>query len=408
MFERECDGIFTNYTWKAGVPKQAASMADSPDRVFIGNDMWGRGTFGGAGYDKTAALTEIAEAGTSIALFAPAWTYESQDKAMFYQNDLKLWAGCVPGIGTRASPGSIAQFVEPRQTVQSVLYSDFDTGYGAAYYINGTRHLYPEGPRGNLSTQSQQPLHSFHTSSVTQHIRLTSDIAFCGHNCLAVHCSTQRGEASFELFGPLHVTPEPGHCCIKMTVRCDADAELGLEVTRSDNAVPLRLWPNEQTEEGSTLLKVDSVGAWSVWQYNFTVTKHQPVHITNLRLLHRVSVNTPRVSHLGAIEVGCADRLLPTLDAKMRIVSVQSRQRSEGMQSDHQQSQEVLQLCWEGRDGCESVYVYRRMGEQERQFCGCGFGGEFVVAKPEEPCSFELVPVNKVKETGSGVIVEYP
>jgi len=38
----------------------------------------GSGTYGGGGWDTHKALKVIQEAGTSIALFAPGWTFEAQ------------------------------------------------------------------------------------------------------------------------------------------------------------------------------------------------------------------------------------------------------------------------------------------------------------------------------------------
>jgi len=45
-----CDGIFTNYTWKEGVPTNSAANAkERKHDVYSGIDCFGRGTFGGGG-----------------------------------------------------------------------------------------------------------------------------------------------------------------------------------------------------------------------------------------------------------------------------------------------------------------------------------------------------------------------
>ena len=102
-----CDGLFTNYTWQTAQPLASAAHAASPARrraIYTGIDVFGRGTYGGGGFAVHAvrpttstivftgtptahpharylcvprkALDVILEARTSVALFAPAWTWE--------------------------------------------------------------------------------------------------------------------------------------------------------------------------------------------------------------------------------------------------------------------------------------------------------------------------------------------
>lgn len=47
-----CDGIFLNYTWKAEFLLQSKINAGERDRdVFVGVDVFGRGCFGGGGFN---------------------------------------------------------------------------------------------------------------------------------------------------------------------------------------------------------------------------------------------------------------------------------------------------------------------------------------------------------------------
>lgn len=46
--------------------------------VYMGIDTFGRGTWGGGGFDVDKALGKIRRAGVSAALFAPAWTMEEE------------------------------------------------------------------------------------------------------------------------------------------------------------------------------------------------------------------------------------------------------------------------------------------------------------------------------------------
>lgn len=51
--------------------------------VYMGIDTFGRGTWGGGGFDVDKALGKIRRAGVSAALFAPAWTMEDATTGIF-------------------------------------------------------------------------------------------------------------------------------------------------------------------------------------------------------------------------------------------------------------------------------------------------------------------------------------
>ncbi|KZV80879.1 hypothetical protein EXIGLDRAFT_732135 [Exidia glandulosa HHB12029] len=101
--------LFTNYTWAGHYPMLSAQYVRDMDRhqhphpyasgapeatatsasrasttstldIYTGIDIWGRGTHGGGGFKSHWALDHIRAAGTSTALFAPAWTWESQEE----------------------------------------------------------------------------------------------------------------------------------------------------------------------------------------------------------------------------------------------------------------------------------------------------------------------------------------
>ncbi|KAI9360410.1 glycosyl hydrolase family 85-domain-containing protein [Zopfochytrium polystomum] len=108
-FFRSCDSIFVNYTWKEDFPLKSAQLAASiesngsskigqnpRDRtldVFTGIDVWGRNTFGGGGFNVHKALRKISTSSTSVAIFAPGWTYETFPHEQFGQIDRRFWFG---------------------------------------------------------------------------------------------------------------------------------------------------------------------------------------------------------------------------------------------------------------------------------------------------------------------------
>ena len=77
-----CDGIFVNYTWKpAAAALTAAAAGERRFDVFMGVDVFGRGTLGGGGMRSDVALKAIRRAALSAALFAPGWVLENIDSA---------------------------------------------------------------------------------------------------------------------------------------------------------------------------------------------------------------------------------------------------------------------------------------------------------------------------------------
>jgi len=129
LYFGQCNGIFTNYTWRPHQPLGSAQRAGVRRHdVYTGIDVFGRGSYGGGGFRlslvrdgavaaSTAvarrsaetvggsrsglcapqALDAILEADTSIALFAPGWTWEAageggRNNAPAKNNQL-WWAG---------------------------------------------------------------------------------------------------------------------------------------------------------------------------------------------------------------------------------------------------------------------------------------------------------------------------
>uniref|UniRef100_A0A6B2KYC7 FBA domain-containing protein n=1 Tax=Arcella intermedia TaxID=1963864 RepID=A0A6B2KYC7_9EUKA len=99
IFFDGCDGIFLNYGWNEKLISESSSLAGERKLdVFTGIDIFGRGTFGGGGFQTHKALEVIHNQSnplTSIALFAPGWTLEcqSQNRKTFDLTESKYWTG---------------------------------------------------------------------------------------------------------------------------------------------------------------------------------------------------------------------------------------------------------------------------------------------------------------------------
>eukprot|EP00842_Homolaphlyctis_polyrhiza_P000036 jgi/Hompol1/1032/HPOL_005498-RA len=190
LFFDASDSLFVNYTWKADYPSQSAEAAGkgsellSADRsmdVFTGIDVWGRNTFGGGGFNVHKALRHIVESGTSCAIFAPAWTYESLGIELFEKHERRFWcdsdldiseSDAASGRRPRGKDGDlldlpatfvdildkgcVADYVTPRPAPsESFFYSCFDRGFGNQYYYNG--QIVSHQPWSHIARQSIPP-----------------------------------------------------------------------------------------------------------------------------------------------------------------------------------------------------------------------------------------------------------
>ncbi|KAK2462504.1 hypothetical protein APHAL10511_005474 [Amanita phalloides] len=120
-------GFFSNYFWKEEYPFDTMEYFLSLDSaifvqneqlsssnlhfltqrdIYIGIDVWGRGTPGGGGFCVHKAIEKISphSLGLSVALFAPAWTWERRQDDMgrtwkaWWDEEVTFWAGKVPGL----------------------------------------------------------------------------------------------------------------------------------------------------------------------------------------------------------------------------------------------------------------------------------------------------------------------
>ncbi|KAF9384537.1 hypothetical protein BGX21_001275 [Mortierella sp. AD011] len=191
-FFEQSDAIFTNYTWKEPAVGESVALAGPRSRdVYTGIDVWGRNTFGGGGYNSYKALEVIQREGTSCALFAPAWTYESLGKEYFMTNDRFFWTG-YNGAGIHAESLPLSSFYEATVRLLSGelgkkpdakdkeirddnkaflpvsayiparpsgtsrwFYSNFDRGFGKSFWVNGKK--VSDKPWSHLSHQSLPP-----------------------------------------------------------------------------------------------------------------------------------------------------------------------------------------------------------------------------------------------------------
>jgi len=87
------DTFFTDYHWKPEFLDESLLFAgDRSFDVYYGNDIYGRGTFGGGIYNTHIALNEICKRPLSIALFGTAYFYENHPQSL-ERADNQFWKG---------------------------------------------------------------------------------------------------------------------------------------------------------------------------------------------------------------------------------------------------------------------------------------------------------------------------
>ncbi|KAF8812658.1 glycoside hydrolase family 85 protein [Phlegmacium glaucopus] len=176
--------FFSNYAWPPGFPaltsqyflnldtaltgntptSQSQVSAKSMKDIYMGVDVWGRGSHGGGGFGCYKAISHISpeSLGLSVALFGQAWTWESeQDNPgwtwdTWWAYESKLWVG--PVSGTVKVPEAPQRPDEPKcvhgpflpivsffprhappEPSQLSFHTTFCPGTGTAWFVDGVK-----------------------------------------------------------------------------------------------------------------------------------------------------------------------------------------------------------------------------------------------------------------------------
>ncbi|KAF3531715.1 hypothetical protein DY000_02043466 [Brassica cretica] len=213
-----CDGIFMNYTWKESYPKLSAEVAgDRKYDVYMGIDVFGRGSFGGGQWTVDTALDLLKRNNVSAAIFAPGWVYETAQPPNFHTAQNKWWSLVEKSWGIVQTYPQVLPF-----------YSDFNQGFGNHVSLEG-RQL-SDAPWYNISCQSLQPLLEFKEDN-TDVIQVTIDTRDASYNGGGniVFKGRLEGDVYFtaRLFKPLlHLSSSP--ITVSYSVKSDETCKLGL------------------------------------------------------------------------------------------------------------------------------------------------------------------------------------
>ncbi|KAF5771035.1 putative mannosyl-glycoprotein endo-beta-N-acetylglucosaminidase [Helianthus annuus] len=157
------DGIFLNYSWQEDYPSLSAAVAGNRKfDVYMGIDIFGRGSYGGGQWTTNVALDVIKKNDVSAAMFAPGWIYETQQPPDFQTAQNRWWDLVEKSWGISQIYPKVLPF-----------YSNFDQGRG--YHLSISGNLVSDAPWNNLSNQSFQPYLEFSGDTETKTIQAFVD-----------------------------------------------------------------------------------------------------------------------------------------------------------------------------------------------------------------------------------------
>ncbi|XP_028413134.1 cytosolic endo-beta-N-acetylglucosaminidase-like [Dendronephthya gigantea] len=191
------DGIFLNYGWNQRdlALSRVAAGNDRQYDVYVGVDVFGRGVFGGGGWNTNKATHVIKESNLSIALFAPGWVYEKFESTFKVSQD-KFWASIASDCNTRCLSPCLP------------FVTSFCQGYGEKWWNNGMvsfNHAWT-----HLSAQEIQPtyINQIYSLGKTNGVLITS----AGHQILHAY----RGGGCLELQGSTTSTPTASKAVVRL------------------------------------------------------------------------------------------------------------------------------------------------------------------------------------------------
>ncbi|KAB2034345.1 hypothetical protein ES319_D04G078800v1 [Gossypium barbadense] len=250
------DGIFINYTWKEDYPKLSARVAgDRKFDVYMGIDVFGRGTFGGGQWTTNVALDVIKKDDVSSAVFAPGWVYETKQPPDFQTAQNRWWALVEKSWGIVQNYPKVLPF-----------YSNFDQGRGNHISIDGAQVLSTQW--NNISSQSFQPFLEYvdDPTSNTIDVRVDcSEVSFSGGGNLTFKGTLEANAyVSTRLFlGELFMGGLPVR--FTYSVKSEGNSQLGLSLEFS----------SEMEGKKKLLLASQETNQFSS-KFDETIVLHQP------------------------------------------------------------------------------------------------------------------------------------
>ncbi|XP_019101169.1 PREDICTED: cytosolic endo-beta-N-acetylglucosaminidase 2 isoform X2 [Camelina sativa] len=274
-----CDGIFMNYTWKENYPQLSAEVAgDRKFDVYMGIDVFGRGSFGGGQWTVNAALDLLKRHSLSAAMFAPGWVYETAQPPNFLTAQNKWWSLVEKSWGIVQTYPQVLPF-----------YSDFNQGFG--YHVSLEGRQLSDAPWYNISCQSLQPLLEFNEDN-KDIIQVTVDAreaSFNGGGNILFRGKLE-GDTSFttRLFKP-HIQLSSSPITISFSVKSDETSKIGILLSFSSpshETKSILVAPQEPIRRSDDLLlqrlttSPQTVSEWTVHETDLVMDGHTLTEIS--------------------------------------------------------------------------------------------------------------------------------
>ncbi|KAF3906669.1 hypothetical protein ABW20_dc0109960 [Dactylellina cionopaga] len=179
--------LFTNYRWNPLTQLlTTAALSKSMHRnhdVYMGIDVFGRGTFGNGGWGVGTALSVIRPAGLSAAIFAPGWVFENFDGLKFEERNRKFWInGEASDLELLCRP--VAEFAPVWEAgTHEFFYTNFNRGYGKRWFQSG-REI---SSKAWVHVGAQSVLPSFYSADTDRLVwNLDDEVAYDGGHSLRI------------------------------------------------------------------------------------------------------------------------------------------------------------------------------------------------------------------------------
>ncbi|KAH3668491.1 hypothetical protein OGAPHI_002245 [Ogataea philodendri] len=211
-FFASTDAFFTNYWWNMKHLQdniKNIGLLGCSKSVYVGYDVWGRGTLiGKGGYDTAIACQMIKKFRSNVAIFAPAWTYEYLGRSKFIENDTRYW------IGLHDNESSIATSFQPHNSPllkindsNFMFYTNFNSGEGVAFYESGERVF--DNPWVNGSLQLELPFNIHKSNKNGLKWGLDKSDSYHGGSCLKVKYTEITDSNGYQVFNNTTVNTLP-------------------------------------------------------------------------------------------------------------------------------------------------------------------------------------------------------
>ncbi|KAF8118806.1 hypothetical protein N665_0002s0115 [Sinapis alba] len=274
-----CDGIFMNYTWKENYPKTSAKIAgDRKHDVYMGIDVFGRGSFGGGQWKANVALDLLKSSDVSAALFAPGWVYETDQPPDYHTAQNKWWSLVEKSWGiVQTYPQSLP------------FYTDFNQGLGSHVSLQGQK--LSDAPWYNISCQNLQPLLEYDERNKSEIMQVTVDgqeASYNGGGNISFRGNLKRNEHfTARLFKPnLQLSGSP--ISVSYSVKSDERSMLGILLrfsSLSQETKSLLMASNKYIHRfGDMFLPclIRTTSDWTVHETNLVMDGHTLTEISAL------------------------------------------------------------------------------------------------------------------------------